>query len=167
MGKDIQVLDLCSGSGCIAVALQKALNCKVDAVEIDSNCCSIIKQNAKLNDTPVEVIQSNMFDKVTKKYDLIVSNPPYISTKSITHLDRSVRDFEPIKALDGGEDGLDFYRIICNQSIHHLKEDGQLALEIGFDQSESIVNLLRKYFKNSEVKRDYSNLTRFVLAKIK
>lgn len=162
-----RILDLCSGSGCIAVALQKALNCVTDAVDISPACCTVIRENAKRNGVKINVIQSDMFAGVKQKYDLIVSNPPYIPSIEINGLQKSVKDYEPHSALDGGSDGLDFYRQIAVQAPAFLKDDGELALEIGCNQAESVKELLADGWTDIEIKKDYSNLNRFVFAKKK
>ncbi len=158
-------LDLCSGSGAIAIAIQKKLKYEADAVEIKKRCCKLIVKNSNFNECKVNVINCDMFEKVNDKYDFIVSNPPYIETTEIEKLDSSVKDFEPHIALDGGKDGLDFYRKIAENSPTYLKENGQLFLEIGFEQAEKVSKLLEKNFTEIEIKKDYSNLDRFIFAK--
>jgi len=167
LNKSTHILDLCSGSGCIAIALQKTLKCIVDAVDLNLDCCTIIKKNAQLNNTNINIFQSNMFQNINGKYDLIISNPPYIPTAEIQKLDKNVKDYEPHTALDGGKDGLDFYRTIAEQSIKHLNKNGKLALEIGYNQGKSITQLLQTNFIDIEIKNDYSNLPRFIFATLK
>ena len=163
--KDTRFLDLCSGSGCIAIALQKALDCPIDAVDISPECCSTIKDNAQKNQVRINIFQSNMFEKISQKYDLIVSNPPYIPTFEITKLQNSVKDYEPHSALDGGTDGLDFYKKIAEQSAQYLKQNGELALEVGDNQADSVFKILHaNNWIKIEIKKDYSNLARFVFA---
>lgn len=165
VNENTRILDLCCGSGAIAIAIKNHLNCTVDAVDINENCTQITKQNAQLNGVSINVTKSDMFKNLTDKYDLIISNPPYIEKNEIEKLDRSVKDFEPHLALDGGIDGLDFYRIISEKAPDFLKTEGEIALEIGFNQGEELKKLLDKNFKDIEVKKDYSNLPRFVMAK--
>lgn len=160
-----KILDLCSGSGAMAVSISKALNTKVDAVEINANCCKMIQKNVEENGAFVNIINSNMFEKVCSKYDLIISNPPYIETNEINMLDESVKNYEPHLALDGGKDGLDFYRIIAKESAKFLKDNGELALEIGCKQGESVKKLLENDFYDIKIQKDYSKLQRFVFAK--
>ena len=158
------ILDLCSGSGCIAVSIAKALDTVVTAVEIDDNAIKIIKKNAEINKVNLNIIKSNLFEEINDKYDIIISNPPYIPTKEIGSLDNSVKDWEPKLALDGGIDGLDFYRKIAYLSPSYLNENGKLFLEIGFNQSEDVSWLLKNNFKDIEVFNDYSGLPRIVVA---
>lgn len=165
IGQNFEILDLCSGSGCIAVALQKILGCKVVALDKSSKCIKKIKQNAKHNNAKLQVIKSDMFKKLEGTFDLVVSNPPYIKTFDINQLDKSVKDFEPHTALDGGVDGLKFYRIIAEEVPKFLKPNGLLALEIGFDQAKDIKELLSKNFKEIEIKQDYAGKDRFIFAK--
>lgn len=102
-----------------------------------------------------------------KKYDMIISNPPYIKTKDISLLDKEVKNYDPKIALDGGEDGLKFYKIIATQAHDFLKRNGVLALEIGDGQGKSIKRLLSQNFKDIEIQKDYSSKERFVFAKLK
>ena len=162
--ESLKILDLCSGSGCIGVSVQKALNCAVDAVEIDDDAIKIIRKNAKINNAKIKIIKSDMFEKINDKYDLIISNPPYIKHKDIQTLDNSVKDFEPHLALDGGEDGLKFYKIIAKIAPKYLKENGKIALEIGYNQANQIKKLLEENFKDIEIKKDYFKLDRYVFA---
>ncbi len=163
--ENFEILDLCAGSGCIGITLQKKLNCKVTLVDLNRKCLKIIKKNAKQNMADVTILKSNMFQKIKGTFDLVVSNPPYIKTDEILTLDKSVQYFEPHMALDGGKDGLDFYRIIAQNAPNFLKPNGILALEIGYDQKQSVPKLLKHNFKDIKVESDYSNLPRFVFAK--
>ena len=162
---ETHILDLCCGSGCIGIALQKALGCEVTCADISEICCEITKKNAKANGTKITVVQSDMFSNISQKFDLIVSNPPYVPTKIISSLDDSVKNFEPHLALDGKEDGLYFYRIIANQGFKFLKNGGELALEIG--EFEPIEIMLKKYFKDITMQKDYFNLPRMIFATLK
>jgi release factor glutamine methyltransferase len=107
-----------------------------------------------------------MFAKVKGKFDVIVCNPPYIESDVIATLDKSVRDYEPHLALDGGKDGLDFYRILAEQAINYLAPNGTLVLEIGYNQGQAVCDLLADKF-DVEYLKDYSNNDRIVIAKIK
>jgi len=160
----LKILDLCSGSGCVGVSIQKASNLSVDAVEISDDAIKIIKKNIKTNDVKIKVIKSDMFEKVATKYDLIISNPPYIKQADIKTLDNSVKDFEPHLALDGGDDGLKFYKIIANDAPKHLTKNGKIALEIGYNQAKQIKKLLEKNFKDIKIMKDYFKLDRFIFA---
>ena len=162
--KKPKTLDLCSGSGCIGIALHKALNTQVICSDINPKCIKIIEKNKKANNVNIKTIQSDMFQEITETFDLIVSNPPYIPTNDINHLEKSVKDFEPKLALDGGNDGLKFYRIIADEAANYLNKNGMLALEIGYNQAKDIKSLLKENFKNIEIIKDYSKIERFILA---
>ena len=105
------MLDLCTGSGAIAIAVKKETDAKVFASDISKDALFIANENAKNNQADIEFVESDLFDELkNRKFDLIISNPPYIKNKEIESLQVEVKDFEPLLALDGGEDGLDFYR---------------------------------------------------------
>lgn len=163
-GQKPEILDLCSGSGCIGITLQKELNTPVLCSDINPKSIKMIKKNAIKNNAKVQIVKSDMFKKITGAFDLIVSNPPYIPTKEIEQLDKSVKDFEPTLALDGGNDGLTFYRIIADEAPKHLNQNGLLALEIGYNQAKDIKSLLEKNFKDIEIIKDYGKFDRFILA---
>lgn len=161
------VLDLCTGSGCIAVAILKlGRPAKVTACDISEKALLIAGKNAENNGADVEFLKGDMFFAVgTRKFDIIVSNPPYIATAEIDSLQPEVRDFEPGIALDGDTDGLRFYRVIAGNAKAHLNPFGKLFLEIGEDQGKTVPALLKDAgFENVEVKKDYSGLDRFVIA---
>lgn len=159
-----KILDLCAGSGAIGISLQKQLGASVTCVDIDNSCIKMIKKNAKENNALISVIKSNMFQKITGAFDLIVSNPPYIASDDIKTLDKSVWCFEPKLALDGGKDGLNYYRIIAEKAPAFLSKNGMLALEIGFNQAKDIKEMLKENFKNIKIIKDYFKLNRFILA---
>jgi release factor glutamine methyltransferase len=158
------VLDLCSGSGCLAISIKKNSNTIVDAVDISKKAIKVAKFNAKQNDVQINFIQSDMFDLLTKTYDLIISNPPYIESKIIKTLDKEVQNHDPILALDGGADGLEFYKIINNNLDKYLNINGILILEIGDDQKEKIINLFNNYLLIDAIK-DYGNNDRVLIFK--
>lgn len=160
-----KILDLCSGSGCIAVSISKAFNIKTYAVDIDDNTIKIIRKNAKQNNVLVKTIKSNMFENISQKFNIIVSNPPYIKQDEIKSLNKSVKDFEPHLALDGGKDGLLFYNEIAQKASNYLNKNGLLFLEIGEKQGKQIEKLLKKDFCNIQILKDYFNLPRFIVAK--
>lgn len=163
------ILDLCTGSGAIAVSLAKYLtNAKIVATDISLKAIEIAKQNAKFNGvkSKIEFIESNLFAKLkNKKFDIIVSNPPYIPTNEIKTLPKDVQ-YEPIIALDGGIDGLDFYKKIINQADEYLVEHGYLCLEIGYNQKESIRKIISKdkKIKSAYLKKDLCQNDRVVIA---
>lgn len=138
----INILDLCTGSGAIAIAI--AYYCKktkVTATDISKNALKVAKKNSELNNQNIEFIESNLFEKLQQnKFDLIISNPPYIETETIETLSKEVKN-EPIIALDGGKDGLKFYKNILQLANNYLKENGYLLLEIGYKQGKAVLNL--------------------------
>ena len=145
------VLDLCCGSGAIGISIAKlAKGAHVTCADLSNEALEVAKRNARLNDCKsVKFTESDMFDAFCgklgkKKFNLIISNPPYIPPSVIEELEPEVRDHEPMMALDGGQDGLDFYRIIAEQAPEHLKKGGVLMLEIGFDQKEAVKGLLQE-----------------------
>lgn len=143
-GNDIKILDLCTGSGAIGISIAKNIkNAKVYATDIKNTVIDIAKQNAKQNNVDnIEFIVSDMFENIQEKdFDIIVSNPPYIETDVIKTLPTEVRN-EPIIALDGGKDGLKFYKIILSEYKKYLKKDGYLLLEIGYNKAKSVGELI-------------------------
>lgn len=143
-GNDIKILDLCTGSGAIGISIAINIkNAKVYATDIKNTVIDIAKQNAKQNNVDnIEFIVSDMFENIQEKdFDIIVSNPPYIETDVIKTLPTEVRN-EPIIALDGGKDGLKFYKIILSEYKKYLKKDGYLLLEIGYNQAKSVGELI-------------------------
>ncbi len=138
------ILELCTGSGIIAVSLKKYLGeVNITAIDISIKALEVANKNAEelIEKNNIKFIQSDMFEKITEKYDIIVSNPPYIKTQVMKEYNL---EFEPKLALDGGEDGLEFYKIIIKEGHKHLKEKGIIALEIGYDQREEIIELVAK-----------------------
>lgn len=165
--ESLSVLDMCTGSGAIAVSIAKNTNnCKVYAVDISNTALEVAKKNAIRNevDEKIEFINSNMFEKldINKKFDIIVSNPPYIETDTIKQLDIQVQN-EPKIALDGGFDGLDFYRNILANSKKYLKENGTVAMEIGYNQGESVIDLFKTQYENVYCKKDLSGNDRVII----
>ena len=158
------VLDLCTGSGAIAISIKKQKSVSVTAVDVSEDALEIAEENAKANAADIEFIQSDMFSALDgRKFDIIISNPPYIKSQDIIGLQKEVKDFEPIIALDGGSDGYDFYRIIAKNSSKFLNDGGILLLECGIGQAEDIKNML-KSFSSVEIIKDYENIDRIVKA---
>ena len=151
LGKGTDVLDLCCGSGAIGVSIAAlAKGVHVTCSDLSKEALEVAERNARLNDCKsVKFTESDMFDAFCgrigkKQFNLIISNLPYIPPSVIEGLEPEVRDHEPVMALDGGQDGLDFYRIIAQQAPEHLKKGGVLMLEIGFDQKDAVKGLLQK-----------------------
>ena len=141
------ILDLCTGSGAIAVSLAKNIpNVKIIATDISKKALEIAKYNAKLNGVlnSIDFIESNLYNKIKNiKFDVIVSNPPYIATNEIQKLPKDVRQ-EPMIALDGGKDGLDFYRKIYDKGNEFLNRQGYICVEIGYNQREAVKKIIEK-----------------------
>lgn len=166
--KEAKVLDLCTGSGCIAVALAKNNpDWQVTGVDVSENAIQIAKRNAKENEVFVDFVVSDMWQNVEGTFDIIVSNPPYIREKDKKDLPASVIDYEPELALFGGKDGLDFYRNIAENAPKYLNENGWLYLEIGYNQQKDVKKLLKDNFVDIEVRKDVFGKDRFVLARKK
>lgn len=163
----MKVLDLCTGSGCIIVSIFKnAPGIIAVGADISKQALLVAKENGKAYELDIEWIRSDLFDNVTGKYDLIVSNPPYIPTKDISELMPEVRDFEPFDALDGHEDGLFFYRKIIAESEQYLNSEGSLYLEIGYDQGEAVSDLMKQAgYTEVEIVKDLAHLDRVVKGK--
>ncbi|MBQ0099860.1 MAG: peptide chain release factor N(5)-glutamine methyltransferase, partial [Firmicutes bacterium] len=157
-----KVLDLCTGSGALAIAISKECNIKVKASDISYEAITLAKENALMNNAEVDFIESDLFSNLKEeKFDVIVSNPPYIKSDDIDNLQKEVKDFEPRVALDGGVDGLDFYRKIANEAKKHLNKDGVLLLECGISQAEEIKTMFDGYSK-IEIIKDLEKIDRVV-----
>ncbi len=159
-----RVLDLCTGSGCIGISLWKLGNPQsVDAVDLSKNALAIAKENAKKLQAEIHFVESDLFQNVDTEYDVIVSNPPYIASEVIETLMPEVKDHEPMMALDGGTDGLDFYRRIAKDAVSHLQPEGMLWLEIGYDQGEAVAEILRQQgYKDVICLKDLCGLDRVI-----
>lgn len=156
------VLDVCTGSGCLAISIKKNASVDVCALDISAKALKIAKTNAKNLDVEIDFVQSNMFEKIDNKFDLIVSNPPYIDSEEVKALDKEVICHDPLIALDGGALGLKFYNIIHENLRKHLTENGMLILEIGEDQKEMITSLFND-FNLIECIKDYNNHDRVLV----
>lgn len=163
----MDVLDMCTGSGCIIVSILKNVS-EVNAVAVDisKQALNVAKENAKLNEVMVRFETSDLFEHIKGTFDVIVSNPPYIRTEEITKLMPEVRDFEPFGALDGKEDGLYFYRKIVEEGQNYLKPGGYLLFEIGYDQGEEVSALMQQAgYSEIRVIKDLAGLDRVVIGK--
>ena len=168
--KHLDILDLCTGSGAIAVSIAHYVkNCLVTAVDISDDALEIATKNAisTHTDNKISFKKYDVLSDISPigTFDIIVSNPPYIRKKDILTLNNNVKDYEPILALDGGEDGLIFYKSIIENADKVLKPDGMIAFEIGFDQSDDVSAILSKNnFKDINVLKDYSENDRVIVA---
>jgi len=163
-----RALDLCTGSGAIALALKHRVpKADVTASDLSDDALRIAKGNAQNLGLDITFVKSDLFQNIEGIFDMIVSNPPYIPTSDCLELDRNVRDYEPMMALDGGRDGLDFYRAIAKEAPKHLRADGYLMLEVGFDQSDDVMALLQDEFSHIHVLRDMQDISRMVIARKK
>lgn len=163
------VLDMCTGSGCIAISIALfGKPSKVAASDISEKALKVARENAKsLKAGEISFIQGDMFENVTDKFDIIVSNPPYIETGEIDELMPEVRDYIPRLALDGDIDGLKFYRIISKEAVKKLNKNGRIFYEIGYNQSRAVASiLLENGFTDVKIMKDYSGLDRIVMAKL-
>lgn len=176
--REYRILDMCTGSGCIAISLhvmaRKAaedgqVSLSVTAVDISEQALSVAaRNNDRLCAGSVHLVQSNLFEALsdTEEFDIIVSNPPYIRSSEIDHLMPEVKDHEPRIALDGMEDGVYFYRVIVDKARSFLKHGGYLLFEIGYDQGESVPELLKEAgYSDIEVIKDLAGLDRVVMAR--
>lgn len=163
----VDLIDMCTGSGCIAISLAKLTQCRVTAVDISEDAIYIAKLNAQRNDTQVNFVVSDLFEQITHKVDIIVSNPPYISSHVIPTLEKNVKNYEPMLALDGGESGVEFYERLAISAKNHLNPAGVIFMEIGYDQGERVRHLFEAAgYQNVVVKQDYSGTDRIVIAHV-
>lgn len=169
--KEWDVLDLCCGSGAVGISLAKICsNVKVTATDISAEAVETAEANAEDLRVKVRFLTGDMFEPVKgRKFDMIVSNPPYIRTNMISILQEEVKDHEPLNALDGGRDGLDFYRTIVEKAADFLKPEGFLLVEIGHDQGEDMRKMLKDSGKYSPavVIKDLPGRDRVVKCKLK
>lgn len=178
-----KILDLCTGSGAIGISIAKNIkNCEIILSDISTYALDVASKNSekivgvsiarpeiderKNKNYKIKIIQSDLFENIQGKFDIIVSNPPYIKSDVITTLDKEVQN-EPILALDGGTDGLDIYRKIIEQAYEYLNQDGYLCLEIGYDQKEEVIKLIEQTNEYQEIysKKDLAGNDRIVVCK--
>ncbi len=170
--ENIKILDICTGSGAIAITLAKYIkDSKIYATDISKEAIKIASKNAKKNKVKEQItfLVSDMFNKIpNQNFDIIVSNPPYIEKNVINNLPKQVKN-EPYIALNGGKDGLDFYKIISNNAYKFLNSDGYLCLEIGYNQKNYVIKLLENTNKYKDIycKKDLANNDRIIIARKK
>ncbi len=160
------ILDLCTGSGAIAVATYKELQkrgktCKMTAVDISAEALELAKENAEANEAEVLFIQSDLFSRIRGRFDVIISNPPYIPSEDIASLQREVRDHEPRLALDGGADGLDVYRRIAENISKYVNRGGILIMEVGAGEAQEVVKLFKGNVY-AVIAQDFNGVDRYV-----
>ena len=165
----MHVLDMCTGSGCILLSLMHYSNdCEGLGVDLSAEALEVAERNVLKVLTPekaehVQFLQSDLFEKLEDKFEIIVSNPPYIASAEVEKLMPEVRDHEPRMALDGTEDGLYFYRRIIKEAGKHLVSSGMLFFEIGYDQGQAVSELMRTQgYREVQVVQDYAGLDRVV-----
>ncbi len=166
-----RVLDMCTGSGCILIACDLGEDKKYHfkegvGADISEKALEIAKENAvSLGAENLEFVSGDLFENVKGTFDIIVSNPPYIARGDIMELEPEVRDFDPLNALDGGEDGLVFYRRIAEAAPDYLKKDGTILFEIGYNQAKEVEEILREQgFSDINIIKDYGGNDRVVKA---
>ncbi len=166
---EVRILDVGTGSGCIAVSLAYYIkHCSVTAVDKMPAALAVARRNAQVNGVADRIVfvESDLFDSVSdERFDMIVSNPPYIRTIDINSLQREVRCHEPVEALDGGGDGLYFYRSIIERAPVFLKAGGLLAFETGYDQASDVASLMSEYFSEIKIYKDLAGIDRVVTGK--
>lgn len=158
----LKILDLGTGSGCIAITLAKKLKANVHAVDISKEALKVAKKNSNLNNVQVKLYLGNMFEPINEKYDCIISNPPYLRRDE--KIKKIVKKNEPPIALFAKNNGLEFYEIILKDSFKYLNKEFLIALEIGFEQGKQVKNIAKKYFPNAFIKieKDMQKRDRFV-----
>ena len=167
INKNSRVLDLCCGSGAIGITIKLKKDCTVVLSDLSEGAVAVSQKNAQKLGADVVVLNGDLFEKVKEKFDLIVSNPPYIPTQDILGLDKNVKDFEPTMALDGGDDGLDFYRAIISQAPAYLSDNGMLAFELGIGQMDDVVALVQEGFDLVARVKDYNGIERIAILRKK
>ena len=164
-----KILDLCTGSGAIAISLSKKFpDAEIIGADISEKALEVAQKNAKNLDANVKFIKSNLFENIPKtKFDIIVSNPPYIKKEDIQYLSEEVKK-EPLIALNGGTDGLSFYRKIANEAIEYLKLGSYLCFEIGYDQKEEVINIIEneQKYKGTYCKKDLYGNDRVIITHV-
>lgn len=161
--KKLDIIDLGTGSGCIAITLKKLLDCNMDALDISKEALEVAKENAILNNVNINFIEGDMLNPLNKKYDLIISNPPYISENE--DIDEIVYNNEPHIALYAKDKGMYLYKEFIKKSKDYLKDNGLMAFEIGYLQGKELKEYALKYYSNVEIEKDLSGKDRYLFIK--
>lgn len=161
-----KVLDIGCGTGCIGLYLKsKAPNIDLQLVDISSDALALAKENARVLDLSCKFTLADMRELDDLPCDVIVSNPPYIKSSDVLELDSNVRDYEPYLALDGGDDGLDYYRALCEFANRSLIENGVILVEIGVTQAHDVAVIFTDHFRNIHIIKDFNGIERIVIAR--
>ena len=160
LSDNLDIVDLGTGSGCIAITLKKELNCNIDAVDISKDALNVAKENSIKNNVDINFIEGDMLKPLSKKYDVIISNPPYISYNE--EIDEIVKNNEPHNALYAEDEGLYYYKEIIKNANNYLKEKAIIAFEIGYLQGPILKEYALNYFDNVIVEQDLSGKDRFL-----
>ena len=166
--KNPKICDMCTGSGAVIVSIAKNVEGKFYGVDISKPALGVAEQNAKNHEVKIDFIESDLFASVKKKFDIIVSNPPYIPSNEMEKLAIEVKKYDPALALDGGDDGLHFYRKIIEGVPMHLEKGGQILFEVGIGQAAQVRKLLKENgFIDTKVIKDYNSIERIVCGTFK
>lgn len=162
LNKEVKILDIGTGSGAISITLKKELNCSIDAIDISEKALEIAKENAKNNKTDINFFKSDIFSNIKDKYDVIISNPPYISEDE--EIEDIVKNNEPHIALFAKNKGLEFYERILKEASNYINNKAIIAFEIGRYQGNEIIEIAKKYIPNSKIslEKDYPGLDRYI-----
>ena len=165
---DKKILDMCTGSGGIIISVKKFVKtAECTGADISEKALEVAVKNADFNKAEISFIKSDMFENISEKYDIIVSNPPYIRPDVIKTLEPEVREHDPMLALDGGEDGLSFYRILAKEGKKHLNTRGMIFMEIGYDQGQAVKEIFASEgFVDIVIKKDLCKNDRVVIGRI-
>jgi len=167
---DFSVLDMCCGSGCIGISVGLEFpQIKVICADVSDEAIRVTNENiGRLGADNVQVVKSNLFENIEGEYDIILSNPPYIQSEVIETLDEEVKNYDPRIALDGGADGLVFYRRIVDDSLRYIKASGSLMMEIGYDEATQVREIMAgRGYADLKVVKDYSKLDRVITGRIR
>lgn len=162
-----RVLDICCGSGCIGLSIACNTGARVTLSDISELALAEVRANMEDNNIgndKIEIVRSDMFNNITGEYDIIVSNPPYLRSDEMHDLEPEVKKYDPSISLDGGLDGLEFYRTIADNCSKYLAIGGRMYLEIGVGQHEDVIKLLEPYFERVVAEKDYAGIYRFIIA---